>query len=130
MCLFLSSLLPGGPSTVVRKMRPPRLRGARGQKNYRVRYLFVIPSCTCFLCFFFKQFIAGRLFYSKENASTQNFRCKSTINMPRTVPLCFSLLYMFFVSFLEQCFAGRRFYSKENASAQTFAVQEDDKLAA
>ena len=50
--------------------------------------------------------------------------------MPRTVPLCFSLLYMFFVSFLEQCFAGRRFYIKENASAQNFAVQEDDKHAA
>ena len=50
--------------------------------------------------------------------------------MPRTIPFCFSLLYMFFVSFLEQCFAGRRFYSKVNASAQNFAVQEDDKLAA
>ena len=50
--------------------------------------------------------------------------------MPRTVPLCFSLLYMFFVSFLEQCFAGRRFYSNENASSQISAVQEDDKFAA
>ena len=53
--------------------------------------------------------------------------------MPRTVPLCFSLLYeyMFFVSFLEQFVAGRPFYSsKENASAQNFAVQEDDKFAA
>ena len=49
--------------------------------------------------------------------------------MPRTVPLCFSLLYMFFVSFLEQCIAGRPFYSKENASAQNFAVQEDDKCS-
>ena len=27
-------------------------------------------------------------------------RFKRTINLPRTVPLCFSLLYMFFVSFL------------------------------
>ena len=50
--------------------------------------------------------------------------------MPRTVPLCFSILYMFFVSFLEQFVAGRPFYSKENASAQHFAVQEDDKFAA
>ena len=57
-------------------------------------------------------------------------RCKRTINLPRTVPLCFSLLYTFFVFFLEQRFAGRRFYSKENASAQNFAVQEDDKHAA
>ena len=50
--------------------------------------------------------------------------------MPRTVPLCFSLLYMFCRVFLEQRFSGRRFYSKENASAQNFAVQKDDKIAA
>ena len=82
LCLFWSSLLPGGASTV-RKMRPPKLS-----------------------------------------------RCKRTINLPRTVPLCSSLLYMFFASFLEQFIAGRPFYSKENASAQNFAVQEDDKLDA
>ena len=57
-------------------------------------------------------------------------RCKRTIILPRTVPLCFSLLYMSFVSFLEQFIAGRSFYSKGNASAQNFVVQEDDKLAA
>ena len=56
--------------------------------------------------------------------------CKRTINFPRTVALCFSLLYMFLVSILEQLIAGRRFYSKENASAQNFAVQESDKFAA
>ena len=50
--------------------------------------------------------------------------------MPRTLTLCFFLLYMFFVFFLEQCFAGRRFYSKENAAAQNFPVQEDDKHTA
>ena len=49
--------------------------------------------------------------------------------MPRTGPLCFSLLYTFFVSFLEQFIAGRPFYSKKNASAQNFAVQEDDKFS-
>ena len=56
-------------------------------------------------------------------------RFKRTINLPRTVPLCFSLLYenMVLVSFLEQFVAGRPFYSKENASTQNFAVQEDDK---
>ena len=60
-------------------------------------------------------------------------RFKRTINLPRTVPFCFSLLYeyMFLVSFLEQFVAGRPFYSsKENASTQNFAVQEDDKHAA
>ena len=60
-------------------------------------------------------------------------RFKRTINLARTVPLCFSLLYdyMFLVSFLEQFIAGRPFYSnKENASAQNFALQEDDKFAA
>ena len=36
-------------------------------------------------------------------------RFKRTINLPRTVPLCFSLLYMFFVSFLEQFVARRPF---------------------
>ena len=52
------------------------------------------------------------------------------INLPRTVPLCLSLLYMFFVPFFVQFVAGRPFYSKENASTQNFAVQEDDKFAA
>ena len=78
----MSSLLPGGPSTAVRKMRP--------------------------------------LWTS---------RCKRTINLPRTVRLGFSLLYMFFVFLFEQFIAGRPFYSKENACAQNFAVQEDDKHA-
>ena len=76
-----------------------------------------------FLVSFLEQFVAGRPFYSSmENASAQTSRCKRTTNLPRTVPLCFSLLYMFFVFFLEQCIAGRPFYSKENASAQNFAV--------
>ena len=59
-------------------------------------------------------------------------RFKRTINLPRTVPLSFSLLYeyMFLVSFLEHFVAGRSFYSsKENASAQNFAVQEDNEFA-
>ena len=80
---------------------------------------------------FLEQFVAGRPFYSsKENASAQTSRCKRTTNLPRTVPLCFSHLYMFCRVFLEQCNVGRPFYSKENASAKNFAVQEDDKHAA
>ena len=84
-----------------------------------------------FLVSFLEQFVAGRPFYSSmENASAQTSQCKRTTNLPRTVPLCFSLLYMFFVFFLEQFVAGRPFYSKENASTQIFAVQEDDKFVA
>ena len=57
-------------------------------------------------------------------------RCKRTIHSPCTAPLCFPLLYMFFVSFLGQFIAGRPFYSKENAPALSFAMHVDDRFAA
>ena len=89
-----------------------------------------LPRRTCFLCVFLSSLMPRGLSTVRKMRPLRISRCKGTINMWRTVPLCFSLLYMFFVSFLEQCIAGRRFYSKENAPAQNFAVQEDDKLAA
>ena len=49
-----------------------------------------------------EQFVAGRPFYGKENASVHNFAVQEDSKMPRRVLLCFSLLYeyMFLVSFL------------------------------
>ena len=96
-------MLPGGPSTVVRKMRP--LRNSRFKKTIKLSR--TVPLCFSLLyeymvlVSFLEQFVAGRPFYSsKENASAQTSRCNRTINLPRTVPLCFSLLYMFFVFFV------------------------------
>ena len=71
-----------------------------------------------FFVYFPEQFIVGRPFYSKENASAPNFAVQKDDKFATysTFLIFFSLLYeyMFLVSFLEQFVAGRPFYrSKE-----------------
>ena len=69
---FLSSVLPGGPSTV-RKLRPPRI--SRFKRTINLPR--TVPLCFSLLClfylFFIEQYFAGRRIYNKENASAQNF---------------------------------------------------------
>ena len=88
------------------------------------------PPVHIFLCLFLSNILPGSASTVRKLRPPRNSRCKWTINFSRTVPLCFSLLYMFVVYFSEQCIVGRPFYSKENASALNFAVQKDDKFAA
>ena len=127
---FLEQFVAGRPSYSSKENSSAQTSRCKRTLICRVQYLFVFPSCKCFLCLFLSSLLPGSPFTVRKMRPPRMLRCKRTINMPRTVPLCFLLLYMFFVSFLEQWFAGRRFYSKKIASAQNFAGQVDDKFAA
>ena len=88
------------------------------------------PPVHVLSCLFLRSVLPGGASTLTRMRPPRISRCKWTISLPRTVPLCFSLLYMFVVYFPEQRIVGRPFYSKENESALNFTEQKDDTFAA